>query len=44
LDTEGSESGEKSLTHDAKIFALAILMSSTFIFNSLGCIDENSIS
>ncbi|CAD8099791.1 unnamed protein product [Paramecium primaurelia] len=43
LDTEGSESGVKSQTHDAKIFALAILMSSTFMFNSIGCIDEQSI-
>ncbi|KAM3128779.1 hypothetical protein pb186bvf_019127 [Paramecium bursaria] len=44
LDTEGSESVERSQTHDSKIFALAILMSSIFIFNSQGCIDEQSIS
>lgn len=40
LDTEGSESIERSATHDSKIFALAILMSSYFVFNSVGCIDE----
>lgn len=40
LDTEGTESIERSATHDSKIFALAILMSSYFVFNSVGCIDE----
>ncbi|CAK85405.1 unnamed protein product (macronuclear) [Paramecium tetraurelia] len=44
LDTEGSESIERTTNHDAKIFALAILMSSIFVFNSRGCIDETSIS
>jgi len=44
LDTEGSNSVEKSATHDAKIFALAMLMSSYFIYNSVGAIDENSIN
>lgn len=43
LDTEGSESIERSQTHDAKVFAMAILMSSIFVFNSVGCIDEPSI-
>mmetsp|Transcript_868 Transcript_868/g.787 ORF Transcript_868/g.787 Transcript_868/m.787 type:complete len:165 (-) Transcript_868:1265-1759(-) len=44
LDTEGSHSIEKSSTHDAKIFSLACLMSSLFIYNSVGVIDENSIN
>jgi len=44
LDTEGSNSVEKSATHDAKIFALSLLMSSYFIYNSVGSIDENSIN
>ncbi|CAD8061518.1 unnamed protein product [Paramecium sonneborni] len=44
LDTEGSESIDRNKNHDAKIFALAILMSSIFVFNSRGCIDETSIS
>jgi len=44
LDTEGTDSTNRDRNHDAKIFALAILMSSLFIFNSVGSIDEQSIS
>jgi len=44
LDTEGASSVEKSATHDAKIFALSLLMSSYFVYNSVGSIDENSIN
>jgi len=44
LDTEGTESTNREKNHDAKIFALAILMSSLFMFNSIGSIDEKSIS
>lgn len=44
MDTEGSESIERNSNHDAKIFALAILMSSIFVFNSVGAINETSIS
>jgi hypothetical protein len=43
LDTEGSGSLQKNQTHDAKIFALVVLLSSLFIFNSMQTIDENSI-
>lgn len=43
LDTEGSGSLQKNQTHDAKIFALVVLLSSLFIFNSMQRIDENSI-
>lgn len=43
LDTEGSDSTNRDSTHDAKIFTLAILISSYFIFNSVGAIDEMSI-
>jgi hypothetical protein len=35
LDTEGSGSIEKNPKHDAKIFALVVLLSSLFIFNSM---------
>ncbi len=35
LDTEGSSSVSKDQRHDAKIFALANLISSIFIFNSV---------
>ena len=44
LDTEGSGSTDKDRTHDAKIFALVVLMSSFFVFNSMQTIDESSIS
>jgi len=44
MDTEGAQSVEKSSTHDAKIFALSLLISSYFIYNSVGAIDENSIN
>ena len=43
LDTEGSGSLQKNQTHDAKIFALVVLLSSLFVFNSMQTIDENSI-
>ena len=44
LDTEGSGSIEKNSTHDAKIFALVVLISSFFVYNSMGAIDENAIN
>jgi len=44
LDTEGSGSTERNTTHDAKIFALVVLLSSLFIYNSVGAIDETAIN
>lgn len=44
LDTEGSGSIDKSSTHDGKIFALVVLISSFFLYNSFGAIDENAIN
>ena len=44
VDSEGCKSVEKSGGYDAKIFALLILISSIFIYNSKGVIDEQSIS
>lgn len=43
VDTEGTESVEGNVNKDAKIFALTILLSSFFIYNSVGCINESSI-
>jgi hypothetical protein len=43
MDTEGTESTNRSAEHDAKVFALALLLSSLFIFNSAGAINELSI-
>jgi len=35
--------GQKNEDYDIKIFSLSVLLSSYFIFNSIGCIDEQSI-
>ena len=44
LDTEGLADPEKGdATHDAKIFCLALLLSSTFVYNSKGTIDNNAL-
>lgn len=43
IDTEGSTSIEGNKKHDAKIFSLALLISSLFIYNSVGAIDDRSI-
>ena len=45
LDSEGTNSVDLSTkTYDSKIFALIILLSSLFIYNTNGNIDEQSIS
>lgn len=44
LDSEGSGSVEGSENHDGNLFALLMLVSSVFVFNSFGVIDEDSIS
>jgi len=43
LDTEGLGSTERSTNTDTKIFSLCILLSSLFIFNSIGPINEQAI-
>eukprot|EP01138_Halocafeteria_seosinensis_P005506 gb/GECG01005628.1/.p1 GENE.gb/GECG01005628.1/~~gb/GECG01005628.1/.p1 ORF type:complete len:782 (+),score=159.58 gb/GECG01005628.1/:1-2346(+) len=43
LDTEGLGSTNRSETYDCRIFALALLLSSYFIYNSFGTIDGNAI-
>jgi hypothetical protein len=43
VDTEGLGALDEDSNHDNKIFSLALLMSSTFIYNSSGAIDESSI-
>ena len=43
LDTEGSGSTTKNEDYYIKIFTLSILISSYFIYNSIGAIDEQSI-
>lgn len=44
MDTEGMGSFKASETHDAQIFALALLLSSFFIYNSSQTIDDNAIN
>ncbi|XP_049851508.1 guanylate-binding protein 4-like [Schistocerca gregaria] len=43
VDTEGLGSVEKAQTHDIKIFSLAVLMASYFVYNSVGVIDERAL-
>ncbi|XP_054855171.1 guanylate-binding protein 1-like isoform X2 [Eublepharis macularius] len=44
LDTEGLGDVQKGNTqNDAWIFALAVLLSSTFVYNSMGTIDQNAL-
>jgi len=43
IDTEGFGAFDEDQNHDIRIFTLAILLSSYFVFNSLGSIDENAI-
>ena len=43
LDTEGCGS-PKGENYDVKVFSLAVMISSFFIYNSFGVIDERSIN
>jgi len=43
IDSEGIGALDEDSTHDSRIFALTILLSSCFIYNSVGSIDENAI-
>lgn len=43
MDTEGLGSTSRSQTDDSRIFALALLLSSTFVWNSRGMIDGNAL-
>jgi len=43
VDSEGIGALDEDSAHDSRIFALAILLSSCFIYNSVGSIDENAI-
>ena len=44
IDTEGLGAYDEEINHDSKIFLIAILISSLFIFNSVGTLDENEIN
>ena len=43
IDSEGIGALDEDSAHDTKIFSLTILLSSIFIYNSVGSIDENAI-
>lgn len=43
MDTEGIDALDASSTHDTKIFTLGILLSSIFLYNSVGHIDETAV-
>uniref|UniRef100_A0AAV1TBW6 Guanylate-binding protein n=1 Tax=Peronospora matthiolae TaxID=2874970 RepID=A0AAV1TBW6_9STRA len=43
LDTEGLGSVDRAQTHDTRIFALALLLASNFVYNSRGVIDGNAL-
>ena len=44
IDTEGLGAYIEEINHDTKIFLIAILISSLFIYNSFGAIDEVSLT
>lgn len=43
IDSEGLGALDEDSNHDVRIFSLAILLSSYFIYNSMGSIDENAL-
>lgn len=43
IDTEGIGSLDEDSNHDTKIFTLSILLSSYFLYNSVGSIDETAL-
>ena len=44
IDTEGLGAYDEEVNRDSKIFLISILISSLFIYNPFGTIDENAIS
>lgn len=43
VDTEGIDALDANDTHDVRIFTLALLLSSAFLYNSVGAIDETAM-
>jgi hypothetical protein len=44
MDSEGLGGVDKNQNYDIKVFSLSILLSSFFVYNSIGVIDEVAIS
>jgi len=43
MDTEGTGATDQRDNYDTQVFMLAMLLSSHFIYNSVGAIDEKAI-
>jgi hypothetical protein len=43
LDTEGFGGIDENTNHDSRIFMFSLLLSSFFIYNSIGSIDERAL-
>lgn len=43
MDSEGIGSTDADASHDTRVFALALMLSSCFVYNSVGSIDESAI-
>ena len=43
LDSEGLAAVDVDVNHDSRIFSLVLLLSSYFVYNSLGAIDESAL-
>ena len=44
VDSEGIGGLDEDNNHDMRIFSLAMLLSSYFLYNSVGSIDENALA
>lgn len=44
IDTEGFGGMDENANHDSRIFLFSLLLSSFFIYNSIGSIDENALN
>lgn len=44
IDTEGFGGMDENANHDSRIFLFSLLLSSYFIYNSQGSIDENALN
>lgn len=44
IDTEGFGGMDENVNHDSRIFLFSLLLSSYFIYNSVGTIDENALN
>lgn len=44
IDTEGFGGTDENVNHDSRIFLFSLLLSSYFIYNSVGNIDENALN